>query len=253
MWAKRLFELSPLKQKKWEALTKFLGDTSGQTALDLGSDNGVISLLLRERGGEWSSADLIPETVSAIRELVGERVYQIEKERLPFEKHSFDLIIIVDLLEHLSGDSEFVNELLRVLRPGGRLIVNVPNPRPGIIRLVRNLIGQDDKAHGHLRPGYSLAQLCKLFEGRFVIRNSYSYVGPFSETIDTAITFGLTLLKGKRGKKGTVFTATDSAKLNKSLRFYSAIYPLVALFVKLDRLVPFVRGSMLVVEAHTSR
>ena len=45
----------------------------GLRCLDLGSDNGVVSLLLRERGGSWASGDLTEEAVASIRSLVARR------------------------------------------------------------------------------------------------------------------------------------------------------------------------------------
>ena len=57
-WPKALFRRSVLKQRKLAELVAMLGPTAHLRCLDLGSDNGVISLLLRERGGSWASGDL---------------------------------------------------------------------------------------------------------------------------------------------------------------------------------------------------
>ena len=50
-WAVELFRKSVLKQRKVAELVPSLGPTEGLRCLDLGSDNGVVSLLLRGRGG----------------------------------------------------------------------------------------------------------------------------------------------------------------------------------------------------------
>src|SRR3989304_5399489 len=70
-WAEALFRRSPLKQRKLEHLAAMLGPTEGLRCLDLGSDNGVVSLLLRRRGGEWASGDLTEEAVASIPGLGG--------------------------------------------------------------------------------------------------------------------------------------------------------------------------------------
>ncbi|HSD28866.1 MAG TPA: hypothetical protein VLL75_16310, partial [Vicinamibacteria bacterium] len=57
-WAVALFRRSALKQRKLAEIAEMLGPTVGLRCLDLGSDNGVVSLLLRERGGSWASGDL---------------------------------------------------------------------------------------------------------------------------------------------------------------------------------------------------
>lgn len=47
-------------------------------------------------------------------------------EPLPIEGHSFDTIICSDVLEHLHNPSGLLGEVRRVLRPGGRVLLNVP-------------------------------------------------------------------------------------------------------------------------------
>jgi len=51
----------------------------------------------------------------------------------PYDKSSFDVAVIRDLLPALTSDnrSRCVSEVLRVLRPGGRVLVIEPAPRGG--------------------------------------------------------------------------------------------------------------------------
>ncbi|MCB9030611.1 MAG: class I SAM-dependent methyltransferase [Deltaproteobacteria bacterium] len=248
-WALKLYSKSPLKQKKFEMISKFCPKTAGKVCLDIGSDNGVISLLLRQQGGEWHSADLIEETVTSIRELVQTNVDQISGTKTPYIDNQFDLVIIVDFLEHIETDSTFVNELKRILKPTGHLIINVPNPKQGLLRKLQFLIGQTDLAHGHVRPGYTVEELQQLLGSGFKIQQHESYSRFFSVLIDTLITFALDILKGKRGQKGTVVTKNDLTKMKKSFKLFSLIYPVISLFVTLDKLVPFSHGNMLIAVA----
>ena len=48
-------------------------------------------------------------------------------ENLPFENESYDLVIVVEGIEHLEAQYHFVNECNRILKPGGILIVTTPN------------------------------------------------------------------------------------------------------------------------------
>jgi SAM-dependent methyltransferase len=48
-------------------------------------------------------------------------------ESLPFADGSFDGILLNEVLEHVRNDRETVREALRVLRPGGRIVIFVPN------------------------------------------------------------------------------------------------------------------------------
>lgn len=54
---------------------------------------------------------------------------------LPFEDESFDYVVSFQVIEHISNDKRFVEEVRRVLRPGGKFIVSTPN-RP--MSLTRN-------------------------------------------------------------------------------------------------------------------
>jgi ubiquinone/menaquinone biosynthesis C-methylase UbiE len=48
--------------------------------------------------------------------------------RLPFDDNSFDVVTLLAVLEHLSHPREMLEEISRVLRPGGQLVLTVPSP-----------------------------------------------------------------------------------------------------------------------------
>ena len=154
-WAVALFRRSVLKQRKLAEITSLLGPTEGHRCLDLGSDNGIVSLLLRERGGDWASGDLTEDAVASIRSLVETDVHLVHGDRLPFPDATFDRVAVVDMLEHVSDDDAFVTELARVTKAGGRLVVNTPHLKRTALRRLRHALGQTDEKHGHRRPGYT--------------------------------------------------------------------------------------------------
>ena len=126
-WAVALFRRSVLKQRKLAQIEACLDTTEGRRCLDLGSDNGVVSYLLRRRGGRWASGDLTEQSVASIRGLVGTDVHRVEGHELPFENAEFDVVVVVDMLEHVADDRAFVGELARVTKAGGALVVNTPH------------------------------------------------------------------------------------------------------------------------------
>ncbi len=254
-WALALFNRSVLKQAKFRQIIAKLEDPAGKRGLDIGADNGVISYLLRQRGGQWHSADLDERAVMSIRQLVGSGVHQIDGGVTRFEDAAFDQIVIVDFLEHIADDRGFARELARILKPGGQVIINVPHLKPGsLLNRLRHAIGLTDEWHGHLRPGYSREGLRQLLGPAFVIEDSTTYSGAFSELIDTALN-GLYLKMQQRqslggsSSKGTVITESDMRKHRKQFVLLSALYPLIWSVAKLDALLFFTPGYKLIVSA----
>jgi SAM-dependent methyltransferase len=244
-WAVALFRRSVLKQRKLAEVVGMLGPTAGLRCLDLGSDNGVVSLRLRERGGEWASGDLTEEAVGSIRSLVGEGVHLVRGDRLPFPDATFDRVAVVDMLEHVPDEAAFAAELARVTKPGGRLVVNTPHLKRTLLRRVRHALGQTDEKHGHLRPGYTPERLQELLAPAFALERHRTYSRFFSEAVDTALNWGMERLGKKSSAKGMVVTGDDLARHRKTFRAYGAIYPLAWALTRLDALVP-ASGYMLI-------
>ena len=53
---------------------------------------------------------------------------------LPFEDASFDYVVSFQVIEHIKRDKEFVKEVYRVLKPGGKFIVSTPNAPMSLTR-----------------------------------------------------------------------------------------------------------------------
>ena len=252
-WALALFRRSVLKQRKLTEIAALLGPTTGLRCLDLGSDNGIVSLLLRRRGGDWASADMTDDSVASIRELVGSDVHRVSGERLPFRDAEFDRVVVVDMLEHVADDGAFATELARVLQPGGRLVVNTPHLKDTALRRIRHRLGQTDERHGHVRPGYTLPALRALLEPHFAVEAHRTYSRFFTETVDTAIQLGLSRTGKKGSAKGVVVTGADLRRHRRLFRAYSAVYPAVWAVSKLDLLIPWTSGYMLIAAATRRR
>ena len=87
---------------------------------------------------------------------------------LPFAGESFDAITMFDVLEHVADDRRAVAEALRVLRPGGLVLLSAPNMnwRYPFYRGLRRWLPAESRLMsewGHVRRGYSLRQLQELF------------------------------------------------------------------------------------------
>lgn len=245
-WALALFRRSVLKQRKLAEIEAMLGPTDGLRCLDLGSDNGVVSLLLRRRGGRWASADLTDEAVASIRELVKDDVHLAgDGQRLPFRDGEFDVVVVVDMLEHVRDEAVFASEVARITRPGGRLVVNTPHLKESALRRLRHALGQTDEKHGHLRSGYTPESLSAVFASAFTLEHHRTYSRFFSEAMDTAINWGVDRLGKKSSAKGVVVTGADLKRHRKAFRAYSIVYPVVWAVSRLDALLAWRTGYML--------
>ncbi len=257
MWSVRLFSKSALKQTKFKQIVDLLGPTDQLRCLDIGSDNGVMSYLLRQQGGTWKSADLDERSVAAIKELVKTEVYRIDGQRTPFQDNEFDCVVIVDFLEHIPDDVGFMDELSRILKPGGSLIINAPHIKNGLLIKFREVIGLTEDSHGHLRPGYSLQSVNDLLADGFTLEVFKTYTKFFSKLVDTLMVYAISQLKKNKREKtsgrGILVTGKDLNEYRRMFRVYSLIYPIVWFISKLDNLLFFRSGYMLIAKASVSK
>jgi len=98
----------------------------GKRVLDLGCGDGATLYHLGEPEGAYG-VDLFQGKIDfASRTLPRCRFVCASVYELPFERGSFDHILVRDLIHHLDQPERFVDECARVLEPGGRLDVLEP-------------------------------------------------------------------------------------------------------------------------------
>ncbi len=125
--------------------------------LDIGCASGGLLALLRPRAGHLAGLELSATAARAAGQ-IGDHVVQgaLEDPGLPFEPGSFDLVVLADVLEHLADPAAGLARATGWCRPGGAVLVSVPNVAHWQARLMllRGRWPQDDRGTfdaSHLR------------------------------------------------------------------------------------------------------
>jgi SAM-dependent methyltransferase len=156
-------DASSRQRKLVEALQPFLPRDRDARILEIGCGMGELLSGLSRLGYDCTGLDVSRTRIERLRLRQGPRLrfQQAEGTRLPFEGASFDLVISIQLFEHLHPDDAETHllETCRVLKPGGRYLLETPNKWAGPGDVSRFF---SDRPEGfHLRE-YSIAELSGL-------------------------------------------------------------------------------------------
>jgi len=100
-------------------------DRKDLAILDIGCGTGATSRELRPFG-TVISVDFTREALRFARMKGCHPLCQADAHRLPFADETFDLVVAMDIMEHLDDDRQALKECFRVLQPGGKAILTVP-------------------------------------------------------------------------------------------------------------------------------
>ncbi len=108
-------------------LQELLGNLRGLRVLDAAGGTGRIAQALTAAGAAVVVTDASSAMLKRAQGKPGLWTAQSLAEGLPFAQDHFDRIIMVDALHHVIDQAQTARELFRVLRPGGRLVVEEPD------------------------------------------------------------------------------------------------------------------------------
>jgi SAM-dependent methyltransferase len=113
----------------------------GKRVLEVGCGMGCMAMNWALHGAQVTAVDLNPVAVAQTRRrfeifgLAGE-VQEVDGESLPFADRTFDYVYSWGVLHHTPGTKSAIDELHRVLKPGGRAGVMLYNRRSLLYRIV---------------------------------------------------------------------------------------------------------------------
>lgn len=139
-----------------------------KSCLDIGCGSGAVSLFMASQGKRVLGIDISESSVNACREgarkLGLKDIALFDSMDFPKEKPDtkFDMVICSEVLEHIRDDKRALEEIHRLLNPGGLLVISVPSKGAPLFRI--GLAKKFDARVGHLRR-YDLKQLIYLCKG----------------------------------------------------------------------------------------
>jgi len=134
-----------------------------KTILDIGSGDGYGTDYLKSYAQKIVGVDISQESVEEARkkyQAPNLEFKQLRDDTFPFEDSSFDLVISFQVIEHVKNTKLFLDEIHRVLKAGGQMILSTPNAK------IRLLFFQNPWNKYHIQE-FTTGGLSKILEEKF--------------------------------------------------------------------------------------
>lgn len=113
------------RRRLFSRLIRRLDPARSWRVVEVGAGTGANLPVLRATGAQRVFACDV--SVEALRRLGDQTTLtRADAAHLPFKSNSIDLLLAADVIEHLDDDRAALREFMRVLRPGGHLVLTVP-------------------------------------------------------------------------------------------------------------------------------
>lgn len=186
---------SPALDNRHKILYKFMGEVKNKIVLEVGFGAGELLMGLAKKGAMGTGIDISSIAVSKMKDYIDDNsignisVFQMSATEMEFDQ-KFDIIILMDVLEHIENDEGVIEKCYSLLNNSGSILMNVP--------CNMSLWSNEDELYGHYRR-YQLEELVNKFskygfelsvyrysEGLFFkIKNLYKAVFRIEGTADT--------------------------------------------------------------------
>ncbi len=127
-----------------EGLQRAIWAAPGPRVLNVGSGPFLELELLDSTGSELTVCDIDERAIDEAKRQHGARLARADVTRpdgtLPYDDGSFDLVVSMDVIEHLPDPRPWLAEIVRVLRPGGHIFFTTPNYGSRSLKILENTV-----------------------------------------------------------------------------------------------------------------
>jgi 2-polyprenyl-6-hydroxyphenyl methylase/3-demethylubiquinone-9 3-methyltransferase len=128
-------DLLHLNEPRFQFFDAFVGGWAGKRVLDLGCGGGFTAEELARRGAAVVGVDPAAELLDVARNHAEQSSLQVDYrhgtgEQIPADAESFDIVVCVDVLEHVADLPRVLTEVRRVLKPNGLFLYDTINRTP---------------------------------------------------------------------------------------------------------------------------
>lgn len=142
-WVRALHKMVPARLRHFDKLVEW----HDRHILDLGCAGGFMSEAMANKGALVTGIDPSAKAIAVARQHAQENGLSISYdigvgEALPYVAENFDIVLCVDVLEHVDDLDVVIREVSRVLRPGGLFLFDTIN-RNALARFVTITMAED--------------------------------------------------------------------------------------------------------------
>ena len=124
--------LNSFNPPRFAYFSNFINDWKGLSVLDVGCGGGFTSEYLAKKGAIVHGIDISPKLIEAAKNHAEKKSLNIDyqqgfAEDMPYEDSSFEVVVCVDVLEHVSDLEKVITEIRRVLKESGWFLFDTLN------------------------------------------------------------------------------------------------------------------------------